>query len=167
MQNITMRSDNLRAYKSDGTIVEPQRDGTSKGCTLTAGTWYFELGGSEAPLASETSVVDAYLQWAAAVAGTITIETALFPAKEGGQGGANTDLLPYSTTGWIQQNPTSAYVPVNGTGNSATAAVVTAGGTNAGECEFSLGNFGGRRVRIKLVLTVGGLVRCGANGKGN
>lgn len=165
-QNITMRSDNLAAFKSDGTPFAPQRDGSAKGCTLTAGTFYFELGGSEAPLASETPLAGGYLQWAAAVAGVATIESGMFPAKEGGQGGANTDTTSFSSTGWVQQNPTTAYVPVSGAGNSSTAATVTLGGTNAGECEFDVGNVAGRRLRIKLVLTVGGLVRCGANGKG-
>jgi hypothetical protein len=164
-QNVTMRSDNLRAWKSDGTFVDPTTYGSSKGCVLTAGTWFFELGGSEAPLASETPISGAHLQWAAAVAGTATIETSHFPAKEGGQGGGNTDTTPYSSTGWIQQNPSTAYVPVSGTGNSSAQATLTLGGTNAGEASFDI-YASGRRVRIKLVLTVGGLVRCGANGKG-
>lgn len=167
-QNITMRSDNLRAIKADGTIVNPVTYGSAKGCTLTSGTWYFELGGSEAPLASETPLASGYLQWAAAVAGVATVETAVFPLYEGGQGGANVDTASNATTGWVQQNPPTAYVPVSATaGNSSTAAVVTLGGTTAGECEFDVGNMGGRRIRLKLVLTVGGLVRCGANGKGN
>lgn len=169
MQNFTMRSDNLRCIKSDGTIVEPQRDGSAKGCTLTAGTWYCELGGGAAPIASETPLVGGHVQWSALVAGTLTYETSCFPAVEGGQGGANTDTTSFAATGWVPENPSTAVVPISNTsgGNASSAATITMGGSVAAECMYHLGNLGSRRVRFKFVLTVGGLVRIGTDGKGN
>jgi hypothetical protein len=73
----------------------------------------------------------------------------------------------YDTTAgnWIQENPSTAIVAVSGVGNSSSSATVTAGGSNVGGCTFHLGNIGTRRVRIKVVTTVGGLVRCAVHGK--
>ncbi len=164
---ITTRADNLDAVTmTTGVVVEAKRYGTPKGCTLGVGTYYFPIGSSEAPTASDTPLVSAHLQWAAAVAATITYETSNFPAKEGGAGVGSDDTPDYAaSTGWVPENPSSAVVPVNGSGNSSTAATVTAGGSAAGECMFHLGNIGSRRARIKVVTTVAGVVRCGINGK--
>lgn len=163
----TKTSDNIDAIKSDGTVVSAVRSGTSKGCTLAVATYYFPLGSSEAPLSAGTSLVHAHLKWAAAVAATITVETCSFTRFEGGFGGANDDVTDYSTTAgdWIQENPSTAIVAVSGASNTSTAATVTAGGAAAGGCSFHLGNLGSRRARVKVVATVGGLVRCAANGK--
>ena len=157
-------SDNIAAVKNDGTVVTPAR---ASGCTLGVGTYYFPVGSSEAPTSSETPLVSAHLKWAAAVAATITVETCNFPAKVDSHVSGPTDVSDYDETAgnWISENPTTAYVAVSGSGNSSTAAVVTAGGTAAGGCTFHLGNLGTRRVRIKVVTTVGGVVRCGIAGK--
>lgn len=165
---ITGRSDNLDAIKSTGVVASAQRSGSSKGCTLVAGTYYFPIGSSDARTSAETPLVSAHLQWSAAVAATITIETSNFPANEGGIGGQISDVTDYSSTvgEWVSENPSTAIVATVGSGNSALAAVVTAGGSAAGACMIHLGNLGSRRARVKIVLTVGGLVRCGVNGKG-
>lgn len=165
---ITQRAGNVDAVTaSTGVKVLASRSGASKGCTLGVGTYYFPIGASEAPTSADTPLVSAHLSWAAAVAATITLETTNFPATEGGLAGDNADTTDYSTTAgsWIQENPSTAIVATSGTGNSSTAATVTAGGTNAGGCMFHVGNLGSRRARIKIVTTVGGLVRCAINGK--
>ncbi len=142
--------------------------GATAGCTLGVGTYYFPLGSQSAETPSQTPIASAQLYWAAAVAGTITVETCNFPVTLNARPGvAAVDVTDYNSTSglWIPQNPSTAIVPVVGSGNSSTAATVTAGGSAAGACEFALGNLGARRVRIKIVTTVGGLVRCNARGK--
>ncbi len=133
--------------------------------TLTGTTFYIELGDGNTP--ADTALVSAHLRWAAAVAGVITVETCNFPVYQEGKERGVADVTGYSVTGgnWIPENPSTAIVAVSGTNNTSTAATVTAGGTNAGGCMFHLGNMGSRRVRLKLVLTVGGAVRCNVRGK--
>lgn len=158
---------NVDAIKSDATEV-PHVDADG-GCTLGVGTYYFPVGSGRSSLPVETNLVSAHLKWAAAVAATITVETSNFPPFKGSAGllGGPTDVSDISATAgdWILENPSTAIVGVTGGGNSATAATVTAGGTNAGGCMYHLGNFGCRRVRIKVVTTVGGVVRCSVHGK--
>ncbi len=135
--------------------------------TLGVATYYFPIGGSDAPTSSETPLVAAHLKWAALVAATITVETSCFPLRMQGVTTGPLDVTDYDTTAgnWLQENPSTAIVAVTGTGNTSTAATIVAGGTNAGGCMFHLGNLGSRRARIKVVTTVGGLVRCGIAGK--
>lgn len=143
---------------------------TGSGCSLTTGhTYVFVLGSPLAPTPGQTALVSVQLYWAAAVAGTITVETCNFP-KYGGTGDPRAgavDVSDYTTTAglWIKQDATTAYVPVVGSGNSVTNMTITAGGSAAGACEFDLGNLGAKRVRIKVVATTGGLVRCCVHGK--
>jgi hypothetical protein len=155
---------NVDAVRSDGTAFpHVEIDG---GVTLGVGTYYFPLGSARAEVPAETELVGAQLKWAAAVAATITVETSNFPAKRGGFSGP-TDVTDYSTTGgdWIAENPPTAYVPVTGAGNSSTLLVITAGGTTAGGAMIHMGNIGSRRCHIKVVTTVGGLMRVNVNGK--
>jgi hypothetical protein len=69
----------------------------------------------------------------------------------------------------VPENPASAVVPISNTSgsNASSAATITMGGSVAGECMYHLGNCGSRRIRLKFVLTVGGLVRVGVDGKGS
>ena len=157
----------LKAIKSsDHSELTPGADGS---VTLTGTTYYIPVGNdSFSTLPVELRNVAIHLKWAAAVAATITVEVSCFPAKVGGRrGGPGYNVTDDDTTAgnWIQLNPSTAYVPVSGTGNSATAAVVTAGGTNAGGCIFDLADLGDRRVRIKVVATVGGALWANAHGK--
>ncbi len=138
------------------------------GCTLPAGTYYFPLGGTAAPTPRETALASAHLKWSAALAATITIETSNFPATLGGASGqGGVDVSDYSSTAgdWIQENPSTAIVAVTGSGNSSSAATVTAGGTAAGGCTFHLGNLGTRRARLKVVVTTQGVLRVNGHGK--
>lgn len=141
---------NLNAYTSAGAEVIADR--VTKGVTLGVGTYYVPVP-SEVASEEQFSI---YLKWAAAVNATITIEATDFE-----------DVTEWSTTAgdWVQVNPTTAYVPVSGASNSATLAVVTAGGAAIGSALFEMSNIGGRRWRLKIVTTVGGLVRIAASEK--
>lgn len=154
-----MKNNNLHAFlATTGTrIIADEVTAGAKGCTLAnSKTYYFPLpsdiiGGRD---------MDVEVKWAAAVAAVFTIETTSVP---------QTDLSDYDATagtGWQQANPPNAYVPVAGTGNSASAATVTAGGTNAGTATFSLTEVTAPRLRIKAVVTTGGVVRVTTFGKG-
>jgi hypothetical protein len=159
-------SGNVDALKSDGTTVA--HSDTDGGCTLAnSTTYYFVVGSDAAVLPAQTELACVHLKWAAAVAATITVETCNFPRYKGGFRAGAADVTDYDTTAgnWISENPTTAYVAVSGSGNSATQLVVTAGGSAAGGCMFHLGNLGSRRVRIKVVATTGGVVRCNVHGK--
>lgn len=154
-----MKNHNLHAFlATTGTRVIADEDTVgAKGCTLgNAKTYYFPIpAGVVGMKAAEVQV-----KWAAAVVGVFTIETTSIP---------NIDLSDYDATvgtGWQQINPPSAYVPVAGTGNSASAATVTTGGTNAGTATFSLTDITAPRARIKAELTTGGLVRVASFAKG-
>lgn len=158
---------NVDAIRSDG--VEIPNVDADGGCTLGVATYYFPVGNGRSSLPTETNLISAHFKWAAAVAATITVETSNFPPYKGSSGllGGPADVSDYSATAgdWILENPSTAIVAVTGSGNSSTAATVTAGGSAAGGCMFHLGNFGCKRVRIKVVTTVGGVVRCNVHGK--
>lgn len=165
-------SSNLDAVKSDGTAFPASRLGASTtwGVTLTAGTFYFPFGASKSPVPAETSVVAVHIRGAAALASTITVEDSIFPATTSpGDGRGVADVTDYedaATAGnWIPENPSTAIVGVIGTGWSAAAATVTTLGTGVGGAMFHISGLGSRRGRLKLVVTVGGLVRVGVHGK--
>lgn len=167
----TKQSDNLNAIKtSDGTVVSATLNGT-KGCTLANSTTYvFPLAPSESPFVGELKTLSIQLKWAAAVAAVFTLEVSDFPAKEGAASNdiGTDDVTDYSATAgdWVQWNSPAAYVPVSGSGNTATAATVTAGGSAAGGALFEMTSASSRRYRIKAVVTTGGVVRCGVHAKG-
>ncbi len=161
-------SGDLSAIKADGTLAP---NDTANGCTLSSGTWYFPFGGPDAPLPGETALITVQLQWAAAVAGTITFEVTNYPEFRDGRRDQGALDVPdndgnATRTNWVQINPTTGYVPPpTGAGNTISGLTITAGGTNAGGTTVDLGNLGCRRGRLKLVLTVGGLVRVNINAK--
>lgn len=166
-------SSNLSAVRSDGVAFPASRDGAPStwGVTLGVGTYYFPFGSSKSPVPAESSLTSVMIRGAAAVAATITIEDTVFPATTSpgdGRGVADVSDFEASTTqaNWMPENPSTASVSVTGTGWSAVAATVTAAGTNLGSAVFHIGNFGTRRGRLKVVTTVGGLVRVGVHGKG-
>jgi hypothetical protein len=165
----TPKSDNLDAYVvTTGVKVEAARAAAAKGCTLAnSTTYYFPIGGSETEFPGGAGLLSIHLQWAAAVAAVFTLEVSDFPAKVGGTAAGASDVTDYSAVAgeWLQVNPSTAYVPVTGTGNSVSSATVTAGGTNAGGALLDVSALGSRRVRIKAVVTTGGVVRVGAHGK--
>lgn len=165
-------ADNLSAYKSNGDLVAPAAPKFGSdvaGVTLEAATYYIPLARSDkAPIGFRASIVNFHIKWAAAVAGVFTIETSSFSKYlEPGNNAGPVVVSDYDTTAgnWVPWNSPASYVPVTGSGNSSSAATVTAGGSAAGGCSFDISNFGALRLRIKAVLTAGGLCRFGANGK--
>lgn len=160
----TPQSDNLNALAATtGAVITANRSGASKGCTLTGGiTYFFPI--SVSPGASQLS---AHLSWASAVVATFTLEVTNFSQFELGAISGPSDVTNYSTTAgeWQQFNSPSAYVPTTGSGNTSVGATVTAGGTAAGSAFWDMSLVGARRMRIKVVVTTGGIVRCGMHGK--
>jgi hypothetical protein len=159
----------LGAIKSDGTVTAVV---IGDGVTFpSTGIWYFPIGGDDAPLPGECPLVSIQLEWAAATAGTFTIEVCNFPRFKGGQKGQGAVDVDHNDgnatrTNWVQYNPTTLYVPTpTGAGNSATNLTVTAGGTNAGGTAIDIGNCGGKRLRVKAVIATVGRMRVNANGK--
>lgn len=153
-----MKNNNLHAFvATTGVRVVPDEETAgAKGCTLAnATTYYFPVTAD----ALGRELLSLHLKWAAAVAAVFTLEVSNLPGN---------DASDYDATAgnWQQYNPSTAYVPVSGASNSATAATVTAGGAAAGSAVFELSDVSSARVRIKAVVTTGGLVRVAANGKG-
>lgn len=137
--------------------------------TLTSGaTYYYPLGVDTATTSKADRIASiikraplelAQVQWDGNVILTITIEDTVWP-----------DVAPDSTTtgDWIQENPSTSYVAVVGTGVTVSSSTVSVpgGGSSAGGCTFHLGNFANSRLRLKLVVGgTGGSVRVGQNAK--
>lgn len=168
-------SANLSAVRSDGVAFTAARDGipSTWGVTLGVGTYYFPFGASKSPVPAEAPLVAIQVRGAAAVTGTWTIEDTNYPSTTSpgdNRGVADVSDFEDSATqaSWMPENPTDAAVSVTGTGWAVTAstATVTSAGTNLGGAIWHLGNLGTRRGRLKVVTTVGGLVRVAVHGKG-
>lgn len=126
--------------------VETQTDAVNQ--TLTAGTYYYGVGGDVDVSRS------AHFKWDASLVATITIEDTNFP-----------DVAISSTASgdWIQENPSSAYVGV--TGGSAAGLTITVPGGFAGGAMVHLSSFGSRRLRAKVVVSTQGALRLRNHGK--
>lgn len=122
--------------------------------TLAAGTYYFPI------FVRNQKAVDINLAWAAAVAATITLEDTSYEAAEAPDG---------ASTNWFPQNvlaTVGAAAPLTtGTSNATTVLTTVAGGVAAGTLKHSLNNVTGRRLHVKMVVTVGGVVTCAAFAK--
>ena len=141
----------LTPVKSDGTLaVKSGRRGFH---TLGVFTYYVEVNMQSAPTGS------LHLQWSSALIGSITLESTDADEQDA--------PLTYSTADgtWIQQNPTSAYIPIYGTGASVSAATITLAGGGAGGCQINLADWGPCRLRLVAVISTGGTFRCGHSGK--
>jgi hypothetical protein len=138
------------------------------GCTLAATTYYFPVGGTLAPTPSQTSIVAVHMKWDANVVATaITVETCNFPQLVGGGVTGPTDVTDFDSTAgnWVKEDPSSAYVATVGAGVTVANATVSTTGGAIGAASWQIGNLGSRRVRMKIVLTTGGVVRCSVHGK--
>src|SRR4051812_38591222 len=93
---------------TSGAPVPAVPDATNTGCTLGVSTYYFPFGGVQNGVAVETVDIGLHMKWAAAVAGTATIEVCNMPMTLGGSGQGGNDITDYdSTTGnWVQIDPT-------------------------------------------------------------
>lgn len=164
------RNQNLSAIKSDGTLATPDKDGLIT--FPSTGTWFIEIGSTDAPMCEEVIDIAVQLKWSAAFAATgITFEWTNFPATRGNQsqqGAADVASNENAGTGfWVQDNDASGdkLSPPIGTGNTITNLTIVAGGTNAGAVGVQLKDRSARRYRLKLVVTVVGTMRVVANGK--
>lgn len=146
---------------SDGTVQKQDvtgdtdtGDGTGRGWfLLAAGTYYFPIGGQD----SNTQSI--HLQHDAAVAISASLpETSDLP---------DTDTSWYSDTAgeWFGENPSTAYVPVDGATTTATNATVAVVAGNKGGARWNVADLGARRTRLKVVVTTQGKVRVATWGK--
>lgn len=128
--------------------------------TLTVATFYYPLQrGNAGADALPLEMVQVW--WDTAFAGTITIESTARSTAD------VTNHAASAGSGWVTQNPTSAYIALfvatNTTVTSAT--VVVAAGTASGAL-FDTSASGARRTRVKIVCATGGVVGVAASGKG-
>jgi hypothetical protein len=119
--------------------------------TLAAGTYYVDVAIIDAVFLS------VHMHWSAALASTITVWTSDLSQVDA--------PLTNTTAGyWVQQNPSTAYVPT-GTGFTPTALTIVTAGTDAGGTQINLADLAASRVRLRIVVTVGGTFRCAPYGK--
>lgn len=150
----------LRAINTaDGSEVLPDKDGW---VTLTTATYVFVLRASDDQVTAFNIVTDGTIAWSG-----LTIEDTCAPRDSGEPGtlsGSITDWDVSSSSTWVKEDPSTAYVGTSGTGWTVTnlTLVKTAG---AGAAMVNLGNFGSPRVRAKVVVTTGGTMRVAAFGK--
>lgn len=119
--------------------------------TLAVGTYYVDLGGQTSPYHST------HMQWSAALAATITFWTSDFAPSEAA-------LISTTAGDWVQQDPSTAYVPT-GTGYTPTNLTIVVAGTNAGGTQINLAGFAASRLRARVVVTTGGTLRTARAGK--
>lgn len=171
----------LTAYLTSGTPGQPlsiiSAPDNGLGTLFTgltfpgAGTFVAPVGSENSAAPVETPEIALHLRWAAAVAGTVTLEVSNHPRTMGGDGRGGVDLSDWDVSGfggWVPFNPTptgSLYAAATGTGNSFTALVLTLGGTNAGGAVWNLPSMAFKRLRMRFALTVGGLARPSAHAK--
>ena len=148
--------------------------GALKGFTLGSGvTYYIPFGTFQSPIPVEASGIALAFRWAAAVAGTVTLEASCFPATLGPDitGGGDVNDWDASTDGsWQQWNAAlveAMYTQASGASNSVTAFTWTMGGAAAGGGMLNIPDISLRRLRLKVVTTVGGLFRACMHGKGD
>jgi hypothetical protein len=124
--------------------------------TLTAGTtYYYVLGGADASCQSFT--LTGYTSAAVVTSGTVQDTNH-----------AELDVTNHSSTAgeWLNEDPTTAFVAVDGTGWSQTNGVIAAAGSGVGGAMFHLGDDGASRTRIAVVVGgTGGVFRGSAWGK--
>lgn len=141
----------VQPVKSDGTLAD--QVGPAGVYTLaSSSTYYLDVGGLGA------SLLSVHLQWSSALVATITVEDCNFDEHQAA-------LTSTASGDWLQEDPSTAYVPIVGTGASVTNLTITLAGGGAGGAMINLGNLGGARVRIKVAVTTGGTLRGAYFGK--
>lgn len=116
-------------------------------------TSYYGLGGDG------SLVGEAHCKWDTALIAVFTIWTSDFPEV------ALNSVVPGE---WIQQDPPSGYTAISPAGAATVGAnplVVTVPGGTAGGCSMNMGNYGSKRMRIRVVCTQAGQLRIRPNGK--
>jgi hypothetical protein len=153
-----------RANRPGGTYIQPLKtDGTSlaneapRGTyTLSASTtYYFPLGGADAPFHS--------VQITGYTSGLVITSATIQDTNHD-----SLEVVDHSSVAgeWITEDPTTAFVGVDGTGWSQTNGVVAASGGGVGGALWHLGEAGAMRARLAVVVGgTGGLLRVSCWGK--
>lgn len=146
----------ITPIKSDGTVQTESATEFGRGSYTLASssTYYFPLGGQDVPFLS------GHMQWDASIILTsVTIEDCNFP---------ETDVTWYSNGSgeWIDEDPTTAFVGLDGAGATASNGVVAVAGGAQGGAMFHVAQTGARRTRLAVVVAgTGGEVRVSGWGK--
>lgn len=141
----------LTPIKSDATEAAPA--GRRGFYTLGVATYFVEINQQSATVAS------LHLQWGSALIGSITVESTDADDRDA--------PITYNTSDgtWLQQNPSTAYVPITGTGASVSNLTITLAGGGAGGAEINLSDLGPARLRLRLAISTGGDFRVAHTGK--
>lgn len=151
------KQDNLEGINTaTGDKLLPERNGANKGVTVPIGTVVFMLK----PSAKRRSV---HLKWDNALAGAITFEACDYPVKAPD---GTADVADHSVVvgDWLPYNPAHAgplYGSVVGVGHGIANCTITVVAGNAGGGRVTLPDLPGRRWRVKIVATAGGILRVG------
>lgn len=123
--------------------------------TLAANKTYVAILGGNGALAQTVQI-----EWASGIVFTsISIE------------GCNADPddisnIDTAAGAWIEEDPSTAYVPVEGSGVTATNATLAGTASGVGGATFHLGNIGYARTRLTFVVGgTGGVVRISEHGR--
>jgi hypothetical protein len=141
----------LTPIKSDDTpAVSTDRRGFY---TLGVFTYYVEVNMQSAPVGS------LHLQWNTALIGAIRVDSTDADTLDA--------PLTYSTADgtWIQQNISTAYIPIVGTGATVSAMTITLAGGGAGGAVISLADVGPCRLRLRAAISTAGAFRVAHSGK--
>ena len=135
----------LTFVKSDGTRLP------SGSAMAGSSTYYAAVGGQSAPYEH------LQLLWDGTITAVVTLWSCDFD---------DFPIVDNADGHWIQENPSTAYIAVSPSASSGTvsAATLTVLAV-AGGASCHVGNFGARRLRIRVVTTVGGVMRGAAHGK--
>lgn len=140
---------------SDGTLQKQDADadtlggeGTGRGWYfLAAGTYYYVLGCGDGNLGS------VHMQHDAAIAiSSALVETCDLGVSECAHHSNNAGE-------WFGENPSTAYVPVDGATTTATNATVAVVAGNKGGARWNLADLGASRARLAVIVTTGGRLR--------
>lgn len=141
----------LQPIKSDDTpAVASPSDGAGF-YTLGVGTYYVDLSIFDA------TYLSAHMRWNAALAATITFWCSDFSKVDA-------SLTDTTAGNWIQEDPSTAYIPA-GTGYTIANMTITVAGTDAGGTRANLTGYAAGRIRARIVVTVAGVIRVAHFGK--
>lgn len=151
------RANQTRAYitpidVADGSL--PPQKGRGFYTLTAAHTYVFVLGGPDC------SRVSGHLRWSAAFAGNARVEDSNVPPGE------VTDIeLGATTGGWVDEDPSTAFVGTVGAGATVVNGVVTVAAGSAGGAMFHVADTGAARHRLLVACTTGGEISVCAHSK--
>jgi hypothetical protein len=141
--------------------ITPAQEGVGLFLLAPNTTYYFPIGGKDAPFTS----AHIWSTDAGLVLTSVTIQDSNHPEMS--------SASPYTSDfdgvpgRWIPETPSGAYVGVIGTGWTASAiGVVSTNGTGVGGAMFHIGETGAARHRLAVVVgATGGHLGCAVSGK--